>query len=113
MFGFHKGIVSEFWVSDNPGTVHIFADYDLAGLRIAESMSKTLKAHGYILPNKPWMQTKKYIEMTVKENRKKQSSIKISSPSLTSYFEHIRDKYLAVPQETLIARRTPLKVVNI
>ena len=22
MFGFHKGIVSEFWVSDNPGTVH-------------------------------------------------------------------------------------------
>ncbi|MEO1898774.1 MAG: DUF7281 domain-containing protein [Pseudomonadales bacterium] len=92
---------------------YIFADYDLAGLKIAESMSKTLKAHGYILPNKPWMQTEKYIEMTVKENRKKQSSIKISSPSLTSYFEHIRDKYLAVPQETLIARRTPLKVVNI
>ena len=92
---------------------YIFADYDLAGLKIAESMSKTLKAHGYILPNKPWMQTEKYIEMTVKENRKKQSSIKINSPSLTPYFEHIRDKYLAVPQETLIARRTPLKVVNI
>lgn len=92
---------------------YIFADYDLAGLRIAESMSKTLKAHGYILPNKPWMQTEKYIEMTAKENRKKQSSIKISLPSLTPYFEHIRDKYLAVPQETLIARRTPLKVVNI
>jgi len=51
--------------------------------------------------------------MTVKENRKKQSSIKINLPSLTPYFEHIRDKYLAVPQETLIARRTPLKVVNI
>ena len=92
---------------------YIFADYDLAGLRIAESMSKTLKAHGYILPNKPWMQTEKYIEMTVKGNRKKQSSMKISLPSLTPYFEHIRDKYLAVPQETLIARRTPLKVVNI
>ena len=92
---------------------YIFADYDLAGLKIAESMSKTLKAHGYILPNKPWMQTEKYIEMTVKENRKKQSSIKISLRSLTPYFEHIRDKYLAVPQETLIARRTPLKVVNI
>ena len=91
---------------------YIFADYDLAGLKIAESMSKTLKAHGYILPNKPWMQNEKYIEMTVKENRKKQSSIKISSPSLTSYFEHIRDKYLAVPQETLIARRILLTIVN-
>ena len=92
---------------------YIFADYDLAGLRIAESMSKTLKAHGYILPNRPWLQTEKYIEMTVKENRKKQSSIKINLPNLTSYFEHIRDKYLAVPQETLIARRTSLKVVSI
>lgn len=92
---------------------YIFADYDLAGLRIAESMSKTFKAHGYILPNRPWLQTEKYIEMTVKENRKKQSSIKINLPSLTPYFEHIRDKYLAVPQETLIARRILLKVVNI
>lgn len=91
---------------------YIFADYDLAGLRIAESMSKTFNAYGYILPNKPWMQTEKYIEMTVKENRKKQSSIQTSLPSLTPYFEHIRDKYLAVPQETLIARKTPLKIVE-
>ncbi len=91
---------------------YIFADYDLAGLRIAESMSKTLNAYGYILPNKPWMQTEKYIEMTVKDNRKKQSSIQTSLPSLTPYFEHIRDKYLAVPQETLIARKIPLKIVE-
>lgn len=92
---------------------YIFADYDLAGLKIAESMSKTLKAHGYILPNKPWMQTEKYIEMSVKENRKKQSSIQTSLPSLTPYFEHIRDKYLAVPQETLMARKIPLKIIDI
>ncbi|MGP4951019.1 DUF7281 domain-containing protein [Psychrobacter sp. T6-1] len=92
---------------------YIFADYDLAGLKIAESMSKTLKAHGYILPNKPWMQTEKYIEMSVKENRKKQSSIQTSLPSLTPYFEHIRDKYLAVPQETFMARKIPLKIIDI
>lgn len=91
---------------------YIFADYDLAGLKIAESMSKSLKAHGYILPSKPWMQTGKYVDMTVKENRKKQSSIQTSLPSLLPYFEHIREKYLAVPQETLIARKIPLKIVK-
>ena len=56
--------------------------------------------------------TEKYVDMTVKENRKKQSSIQTNLPSLLPYFEHIREKYLAVPQETLIARKIPLKIVK-
>lgn len=92
---------------------YIFADYDLAGLRIVESISKSLDAHGCILPSEPWLDTQRYISMTVKENRNKQSAIRASHPSLEPYLEHIRKKHLAVPQEALMAKQIPLKVVDI
>ena len=91
---------------------YVFADYDLAGLAISESISKSIKAHGHILPKEPWKHSEKFNAMSVKDNRQNQSFIRVSLPSLSPYFEHIRDKYLAVPQETLIARRTLLTIVD-
>lgn len=92
---------------------YVFADYDFAGLSIAQSIGEAILADGFILPKEPWLNTGIMLDMNKKHTRLVQARITVSHPALQPYYDHLRDNFLAITQEALVARAIPLTIVSI
>ena len=90
---------------------YIFADYDFAGLSISQSIGEAILAEGFILPKNPWLHNDEMLYMNKKQARLVQSHITVNHPSLQPYYNHLKDNFLAITQEALMARATPLIVI--
>lgn len=90
---------------------YIFADYDFAGLSISQSIGEAILAEGFILPKNPWLHNDEMLYMNKKRARLVQSHITVNHPSLQPYYNHLKDNFLAITQEALMARATPLIVI--
>lgn len=90
---------------------YIFADYDFAGLSILQSIGKAILADGFILPKEPWLKNNAMLDMNKKQTRLVQSHITVSHPALQPYYNHLKDNFLAITQEALMARSTPLTLI--
>lgn len=92
---------------------YIFADYDFAGLSINQTIAAAILADGFILPKEPWLKNDEMAFMNKQHTRLMQSHMTVSHPSLQPYYDHLRDNFLAITQEALVARAIPLTVVSI
>ncbi|WP_201634249.1 hypothetical protein [Psychrobacter immobilis] len=90
---------------------YVFADYDFAGLSILQSIGKAILADGFILPREPWLNNDEMLCMNKKEARLVQSHITVNHPSLQPYYNHLKYNFLAITQEALMARSTPLTLI--
>ena len=91
---------------------YIFADYDFAGLSIAQSLGDAILADGFILPKNPWLNNDDMLRMNKKQTRLIQSHMTVSHLSLQPYYDHLKDNFLAITQESLVARAIPLTIVS-
>lgn len=91
---------------------YVFADYDFAGLSIAQSIGNAISADGFILPKKPWLNNDEMLSMNKKQTRLVQSHITVSHPALQPYYNHLKSNFLAITQEALVARSIPLTIVS-
>ncbi|WP_440824305.1 DUF7281 domain-containing protein [Psychrobacter cryohalolentis] len=90
---------------------YVFADYDLAGLQIAEVIAERIESAGYILPKKA-MHNQKLLEINKIAEREKQSATIIKDSVLQPYMNDMKDRFLAVTQEALMAHGVELEVVS-
>lgn len=90
---------------------YIFADYDLAGLQLAEVIAKRIELAGYILPKKA-MHNQKLLEINKIAEREKQSATIIKDSVLKPYMNDMKARFLAVTQEALMAHGVELEVVS-
>ena len=90
---------------------YIFADYDLAGLQLAEVIAERIESAGYILP-KDAMHNQKLLELNKIAEREKQSATTIKDSVLKPYMNDMKDRFLAVTQEALMAHGVELEVVS-
>lgn len=90
---------------------YIFADYDLAGLQLAEVIAERIEAAGYILP-KGAMHNQSLVKLNKIAEREKQSAITIKDSVLQPYMNDMKVRFLAVTQEALMAHGVDLEVVN-
>ncbi|MBF0658080.1 hypothetical protein IPZ60_04920 [Psychrobacter sp. NG25] len=90
---------------------YVFADYDLAGLQLAEVIAERIESAGYILPKKA-MHSQKLLEINKIAEREKQSAITIKDSVLQPYMNDMKVRFLAVTQEALMAHEVKLEVVN-
>lgn len=90
---------------------YIFADYDLSGLLIAESLAKSIHATGAILPKDP-SSSSKLASLNKTQSRTDQAGTKVTKKQLIPYFKHLNNHYLAITQEALMAHKIPLTLVN-
>lgn len=90
---------------------YIFADYDLAGLQLAEVIAERIEAAGYILPQKA-MHNQKLLEISKIAEREKQSATTIKDSELQPYMNDMKVRFLAVTQEALMAHEVKLEVVS-
>lgn len=90
---------------------YVFADYDLAGLQLAEVIAERIESAGYILP-KDAMHNQKLLELNKIAEREKQSATNIKDSVLQPYMNDMKDRFLAVTQEALMAHGVDLEVVS-
>ena len=90
---------------------YIFADYDLVGLQLAEVIAERIEAAGYILP-KDAMHNHSLIKLNKIAEREKQSATTIKDSVLQPYMNDMKDRFLAVTQEALMAHGVKLHVVS-
>lgn len=88
---------------------YVFADYDLAGLQLAEVIAEHIKATGYILP-KNAIDNQKLLTLNKIAEREKQSAIIVIEPVLQPYMNDMKVRFLAVTQEALMANEVKLEV---
>lgn len=91
---------------------YVFADYDFAGLGIAQSIGEAILANGFILPKDPWLKNDEMLDMNKKQTRLVQAHITVNHPVLQPYYNHLKDDFLAITQEALVARSIPLTIVS-
>lgn len=90
---------------------YIFADYDLAGLQLAEVIAERIEAAGYILP-KGAMHNQSLVKLNKIAEREKQSATIIKDLVLQPYMNDMKARFLAVTQEALMAHGVELEVVS-
>lgn len=90
---------------------YIFADYDLAGLQLAEVIAERIKAAGYILPKKA-RHNQSLLKLNKIAEREKQSATTIKDSVLQPYMNDMKVRFLAVTQEALMAHEVKLEIVS-
>lgn len=90
---------------------YVFADYDLAGLQLAEVIAERIKATGYILP-KDARHNQRLLKLNKIAEREKQSATTIKDSVLQPYMNDMKARFLAVTQEALMAHGVELEVVD-
>lgn len=90
---------------------YVFADYDLAGLQLAEVIAERIKAAGYILP-KDARHNQRLLKLNKIAEREKQSATTIKDSVLQPYMNDMKARFLAVTQEALMAHGVELEVVD-
>lgn len=86
---------------------YIFADYDFAGLQLANTLSQAINVTGIILPSldtpistlKSLSKNQSYLE---------QAHIQNPNQSLTSHYQRLKENFLAITQESLLKSRVGL-----
>lgn len=91
---------------------YLFADYDFAGLSIAQSIGEAILADGFVLPKEPWLKNDQMLDMNKKQTRLVQSHINVNHLALQPYYNHLKNNFLAITQEALVARSIPLTIVS-
>lgn len=90
---------------------YVFADYDLSGLSLAETIASKIGAAGYILPSNACANTM-LVELSKKTEYNKQSRVVVHDIALSNYSHDMHKRFLAVTQEAIIAHNIPLSVVR-
>ena len=90
---------------------YVFADYDLSGLSLAETIASKIGATGYILPSNACANSM-LVNLSKKNEYNKQSRVVVHDIALSNYYNDMHKRFLAVTQEAIIAHNIPLSVVR-